>query len=149
MNISRNLLPGRKNNPNIIMLFALLISSRRALFFSRKPNTSTRDSIFAAAFTTISPTTASRKIASSTTFQHLFSTLKDQGPYQITTPIYYVNDKPHIGHAYTSTGTYVLKRNPKPMDGFTHTSQAPPFLTFRLLLHHHCQLAMSWHVTCD
>jgi hypothetical protein len=29
-----------------------------------------------------------------------------QRPYQITTPIYYVNDKPHIGHAYTSTGTY-------------------------------------------
>lgn len=27
-----------------------------------------------------------------------------QRPYQITTPIYYVNDKPHIGHAYTSTG---------------------------------------------
>jgi hypothetical protein len=25
-------------------------------------------------------------------------------PYAITTPIYYVNDKPHIGHAYTSTG---------------------------------------------
>jgi hypothetical protein len=30
------------------------------------------------------------------------------GPFQITTPIYYVNDKPHIGHAYTSIGTYVL-----------------------------------------
>jgi hypothetical protein len=29
-----------------------------------------------------------------------------QRPFQITTPIYYVNDKPHIGHAYTSTGTY-------------------------------------------
>ena len=28
-------------------------------------------------------------------------------PYQITTPIYYVNDKPHIGHAYTSTGEFV------------------------------------------
>lgn len=27
-------------------------------------------------------------------------------PYQITTPIYYVNDKPHIGHAYTSTGEF-------------------------------------------
>jgi hypothetical protein len=27
-------------------------------------------------------------------------------PYAITTPIYYVNDKPHIGHAYTSTGEY-------------------------------------------
>jgi len=26
-------------------------------------------------------------------------------PFEITTPIYYVNDKPHIGHAYTSTGT--------------------------------------------
>jgi hypothetical protein len=25
-------------------------------------------------------------------------------PYAITTPIYYVNDKPHIGHAYTSIG---------------------------------------------
>jgi hypothetical protein len=35
------------------------------------------------------------------------STPFDDGvrPYQITTPIYYVNDKPHIGHAYTSTGT--------------------------------------------
>ena len=24
-------------------------------------------------------------------------------PYYITTPIYYVNDKPHIGHCYTTT----------------------------------------------
>jgi len=28
-----------------------------------------------------------------------------KSPFQITTPIYYVNDKPHIGHAYTSIGT--------------------------------------------
>jgi hypothetical protein len=27
-------------------------------------------------------------------------------PFQVTTPIYYVNDKPHIGHAYTSIGKY-------------------------------------------
>lgn len=27
-------------------------------------------------------------------------------PFEITTPIYYVNDKPHIGHAYTSIGKY-------------------------------------------
>lgn len=27
-----------------------------------------------------------------------------KAPFQITTPIYYVNDKPHIGHAYTSVG---------------------------------------------
>ncbi|HVU64041.1 MAG TPA: methionine--tRNA ligase [Phycisphaerales bacterium] len=26
-----------------------------------------------------------------------------QSPYYITTPIYYVNDKPHIGHCYTTT----------------------------------------------
>lgn len=31
-------------------------------------------------------------------------------PFQITTPIYYVNDKPHIGHAYTSTACDVLAR---------------------------------------
>ena len=29
-----------------------------------------------------------------------------QRPFQITTPIYYVNDKPHIGHAYTSIGEF-------------------------------------------
>jgi len=31
-------------------------------------------------------------------------------PFQITTPIYYVNDKPHIGHAYTSLACDVLAR---------------------------------------
>jgi len=33
-----------------------------------------------------------------------------QSPFQITTPIYYVNDKPHIGHAYTSIACDVLAR---------------------------------------
>ena len=28
----------------------------------------------------------------------------------VTTPIYYVNDKPHIGHAYTSIAADVLTR---------------------------------------
>ncbi len=31
-------------------------------------------------------------------------------PFYITTPIYYVNDKPHIGHAYTSVACDVLAR---------------------------------------
>ena len=31
-------------------------------------------------------------------------------PYYITTPIYYVNDAPHIGHAYTSLACDVLAR---------------------------------------
>lgn len=32
------------------------------------------------------------------------------GKYYITTPIYYVNDVPHIGHAYTSIATDVIAR---------------------------------------
>ncbi|HUK60103.1 MAG TPA: methionine--tRNA ligase [Stellaceae bacterium] len=31
-------------------------------------------------------------------------------PYYLTTPIYYVNDAPHIGHAYTTVATDVLAR---------------------------------------
>ena len=37
-------------------------------------------------------------------------------PIYYTTPIYYVNDKPHIGHAYTSLATDVLARF-KRLDG--------------------------------
>lgn len=37
--------------------------------------------------------------------------------YYITTPIYYVNDKPHIGHAYTSVACDVLARF-KRLDGY-------------------------------
>ncbi len=37
--------------------------------------------------------------------------------YYITTPIYYVNDKPHIGHAYTTLACDVLARF-KRLDGF-------------------------------
>lgn len=42
----------------------------------------------------------------------LLQTDVDDGerPFQITTPIYYVNDKPHIGHAYTSTACDVIAR---------------------------------------
>ena len=38
-------------------------------------------------------------------------------PFYITTPIYYVNDKPHIGHAYTSLACDVMARF-KRLDGF-------------------------------
>jgi len=30
--------------------------------------------------------------------------------FYITTPIYYVNDKPHIGHAYTTIACDILSR---------------------------------------
>lgn len=38
-------------------------------------------------------------------------------PFYITTPIYYVNDDPHIGHAYTTLACDVLARF-KRLDGF-------------------------------
>ena len=31
-------------------------------------------------------------------------------PFSVTTPIYYVNDVPHIGHAYTTIAGDVLTR---------------------------------------
>ena len=37
--------------------------------------------------------------------------------YYLTTPIYYVNDDPHIGHAYTTLACDVLARF-KRLDGF-------------------------------
>ena len=33
--------------------------------------------------------------------------------YYITTPIYYVNDKPHLGHAYTSLVADTVSRYKK------------------------------------
>jgi len=41
----------------------------------------------------------------------------DNGRFYITTPIYYVNDKPHIGHAYTTLACDVLARF-KRLDGY-------------------------------
>lgn len=40
-----------------------------------------------------------------------------QTPYYITTPIYYVNDKPHIGHAYTTLACDAMARF-KRLDGY-------------------------------
>lgn len=43
--------------------------------------------------------------------------MTDNPAFYITTPIYYVNDKPHIGHAYTSIACDVLARF-KRLDGY-------------------------------
>lgn len=37
--------------------------------------------------------------------------MTDEPPFYITTPIYYVNDVPHIGHAYTTIAADVLARH--------------------------------------
>ena len=43
--------------------------------------------------------------------------MADDKSYYITTPIYYVNDKPHLGHAYTTIACDVFARF-KRLDGF-------------------------------
>ena len=69
------------------------------------------------AYPTKTPTTADARCRSSVILSESSilgtpATAVDDGkrPFQITTPIYYVNDKPHIGHAYTSTACDVLAR---------------------------------------
>ena len=44
-------------------------------------------------------------------------TSQSRPKYYLTTPIYYVNDKPHIGHAYTTLACDFLARF-KRLDGF-------------------------------
>lgn len=42
--------------------------------------------------------------------QTIVTTDKQNAPFYITTPIYYVNAKPHLGHAYTTIAADVAKR---------------------------------------
>lgn len=60
----------------------------------------------------MSSTTKATTTATSAATGGILPTSCDDGirPYQITTPIYYVNDKPHVGHAYTSIACDVLAR---------------------------------------
>lgn len=43
--------------------------------------------------------------------------MTDKKTFYITTPIYYVNDKPHLGHAYTTIACDVMARH-KRLDGY-------------------------------
>ncbi len=43
--------------------------------------------------------------------------MAEKQTYYITTPIYYVNDKPHLGHAYTTVACDILARF-KRLDGY-------------------------------
>ena len=42
---------------------------------------------------------------------------KSEGTFYVTTPIYYVNDVPHIGHAYTTIAADILARY-KRLEGY-------------------------------
>ena len=45
--------------------------------------------------------------------------------FYVTTPIYYVNDKPHIGHAYTTVLADVLARYHRSLGEFSIVSVQP------------------------
>ncbi len=65
------------------------------------------------AFTSVLPlssATTGEITETSTTLTPPTSFDDGMAPFEITTPIYYVNDKPHIGHAYTSTACDVIAR---------------------------------------
>lgn len=64
------------------------------------------------AFTPAKPPSTFRRVPPLASAVGTLPTTFDDGtcPFQITTPIYYVNDKPHIGHAYTSTACDVIAR---------------------------------------
>ena len=46
-------------------------------------------------------------------------------PCYITTPIYYVNDRPHIGHCYTTTVADVLARAHRLLGRDVHAATLP------------------------
>ena len=76
--------------------------------FLRRPSPSSSSSSSRGRFfsTTTSAATTMSAAAAATEAASLLS----QRPYYITTPIYYVNDKPHIGHAYTTLACDALAR---------------------------------------
>ena len=56
--------------------------------------------------------------------------MKKMSTYYVTTPIYYVNDLPHIGHIYTTMVTDTVARYQR-MRATTSTSSPAPTSTAR------------------
>ena len=67
--------------------------------------------IYRQSFTSTATTSTSENLTNANNTGIPPTTFDDgKRPYQITTPIYYVNDKPHVGHAYTSIACDVIAR---------------------------------------
>jgi tRNA synthetases class I (M) len=106
------LIQNQNNVKSRSVMFAKLNSN--SLFRSMDLPSSTTSSLVTTTFSTATSTTdvTTKTPTSPSSILGTPATSTDDGirPYQITTPIYYVNDKPHIGHAYTSTACDVLAR---------------------------------------
>ena len=104
----------------MLILSILAISTRRCLGYLARVNRKQVQTAFITSTTPFRlatpPTSSVNRCRSSlilgaTTARTPVTSFDDgERPYQITTPIYYVNDKPHIGHAYTSTACDVVAR---------------------------------------
>ena len=87
---------------------------RRAMIFNQ-PN-SIRTNSQSVVFSHVPYTRSSSSSSSvSTSRSRIYSSsgsgsIIDKSPYFITTPIYYVNGLPHLGHAYTSVVSDVIAR---------------------------------------
>jgi methionyl-tRNA synthetase len=91
------------------LLFVAALRSRQAYAFA--PSALQRTSSSRSFQTVIAVKEyQSRRLTQKFSKTACFSALSPHRPFQITTPIYYVNDKPHIGHAYTSTACDVIAR---------------------------------------
>ena len=53
-------------------------------------------------------------------FKKVYRMSERKSSFYVTTPIYYVNDKPHIGHAYTTILADVLASYHRLLDVPTH-----------------------------
>lgn len=83
---------------------ATTATSRALKYLPRNNRISNRDLAISSALASTASPSSSIIGTPSTSFDDGTS------PFEITTPIYYVNDKPHIGHAYTSTACDVIAR---------------------------------------
>ena len=52
------------------------------------------------------------------------ASIESRMPYYVTTPIYYVNGEPHLGHAYTTIAVDVMARHHRQRDS-TEPIQPP------------------------
>ena len=103
---------------------------RRAMIFNQ-PNsirTTTQSLFYSPVSSYTRSSSSSSRSSGSTSRSRIYSSsgsgsIIDKSPYFVTTPIYYVNGQPHLGHAYTSVVSDVIARFQRAGD---HPSASTP-----------------------